>query len=214
MPSSSASAALPSVTSVGGVEQLPLSGPQQSSDFRIMGAPPPRQGDEPDAGYVSVTPGYFAAMSMQLRRGRVLARRTNATAPRVVVINETMARQFWPDENPIGKRIALSIESLRFDRPNAPPRLDFEGGAREIVGVVADVRASAIADPAMPALFIPFAQRPVADLTLTVRTAATRRDSWVRSARPFARSTPISRCRRGRRCRTSSPRRCSSRATG
>jgi len=163
--------ALPTVLSAGGVEQLPLSGPQQSSDFRIIGAPPPPQGDEPDAAYVSVTPGYFPAMSLELRRGRVLAASDAATSPRVAVINESMAKRFWPNENPIGKRVALSIESLRFDRPNAPPRLDFEGSAREIVGVVADVRASAIADPAMPALYIPFAQRPVADLTLAVRTS-------------------------------------------
>jgi len=66
--------------------------------------------------------------------------------------------------------VALSLESLRFDRPNAPPRLDFEGAAREIVGVVADVRASAIADPALPAMYVPFAQRPVSNLTLAVRT--------------------------------------------
>ena len=50
--------ALPGVHAVGAVEQLPLSGPQQSSDFRIIGAPPPPQGDEPDAAYVSATPGY------------------------------------------------------------------------------------------------------------------------------------------------------------
>jgi putative ABC transport system permease protein len=136
-----------------------------------MGVEPPRPGDEPDASYVSVTPGYFAAMDVRLRRGRGLAASDHATAPRVVVVNETMARRFWPNESPIGQRIALSIESLRFDRPNAPPRLDFEGAAREIVGVVADVRASAIADPAQPALYVPFAQRPVADLTLAVRTS-------------------------------------------
>ena len=57
---------------VGAVEQLPLSGPQQTSDFRIMGAPPPQPGDEPDAAYVSVTPGYFSALSLTLRRGRVI----------------------------------------------------------------------------------------------------------------------------------------------
>jgi putative ABC transport system permease protein len=163
--------ALPSVQGVGAVEQLPLSGPQQSSDFRIVGAPPPPQGDEPDASYVSATPGYFATMSMRLRRGRFLAASDDAAAPRVAVINETMARRFWPNESPIGKRVALSVEALRFDRPNAPPRFDFEGSAREIVGVVADVRASAIADPARPALYIPFAQRPVTDLTLAVRTS-------------------------------------------
>ena len=162
--------ALPSVVKVGGVEQLPLSGTQQMSDFRIIGAPPPPTGNEPDAAYSSVTPGYFTAMSLVLRQGRVIEATDGATAPRVTVINEAMARRFWPNENPIGKRVALSIESLRFDRPNTPPTLDFEGSAREIVGVVADVRASAIADPAMPAMYIPFAQRAVKDLTLAVRT--------------------------------------------
>jgi putative ABC transport system permease protein len=162
--------ALPGVRSVGGVEQLPLSGPQQSTDFRIIGAPPPRQGDEPDAAYASVTPGYFSAMSLVLRRGRVLTEADGRSAPRVAVINEAMARRFWPNENPIGKRVALSVESLRFDRPNAPPRFDFDGSAREIVGVVADVRASGVADPALPALYMPLAQRPVSDLTLAVRT--------------------------------------------
>jgi len=161
---------LPGVRSVGGVEQLPLSGPQQTTDFRIIGAPPPPPGDEPDVAYSSVTPGYFSSMALVLRRGRVLNATDGVTAPRVAVINEAMRKRFWPNENPVGKRVALSIESLRFDRPNAPPRLDFEGAAREIVGVVADVRASAIADPALPAMYVPFAQRPVSNLTLAVRT--------------------------------------------
>ena len=52
--------ALPGVRSVGAVEQLPLSGPQQMTDFRIIGAPPP-PGDEPDVAYSSVTPGYFSS---------------------------------------------------------------------------------------------------------------------------------------------------------
>jgi putative ABC transport system permease protein len=163
--------ALPSVRAVGGAEQLPLTGPQQSTDFRIIGAPPPREGEEPDVAYASVTPGYFPAMSLVVLRGRPLATTDGPTGPRVAVINETMARRFWPNESPIGKRVALSTESLRFTRPDAPPTLDFEGSAREIVGVVADVRASAIADPALPALYVPFTQRPVADLTLTVRTS-------------------------------------------
>jgi len=162
--------ALPGVRSAGGVEQLPLTGPQQMTDFRIMGAPPPRPGDEPDVVYGSVTPGYFSSMALVLRGGRVLNASDGAGAPRVAVINEAMRKRFWPNENPVGKRVALSIEALRFDRPNAPPRLDFEGAAREIVGVVADVRASAIADPALPAMYVPFAQRPVSNLTLAVRT--------------------------------------------
>jgi putative ABC transport system permease protein len=161
---------LPGVRSVGAVEQLPLSGPQQMTDFRIIGAPPPRPGDEPDVAYGSVTPGYFSSMALVLRRGRVLNASDGAAAPRVAVINEAMRKRFWPNENPVGKRVALSSEALRFDRPDAPPRLDFEGAAREIVGVVGDVRASAIADPALPAMYVPFAQRPVSNLTLAVRT--------------------------------------------
>ena len=163
--------ALPAVRSVGAVEQLPLTGPQQSSDFRIIGAAPPTPGSEPEAAYVSITPGYFTSMSLVLRRGRFIEASDRATSPRVMVINEAMARRFWRDENPLGKRVALSIESLRFDRPDAPPRFDFEGGAREIVGVVADVRASAISEAAMPEVYVPLTQRPVTDLTLTVRTA-------------------------------------------
>ena len=164
-------ASVPSVVAVGGIEQLPLSGPQQTTDFRVLDVAPPNPGEEPDAGYASVTPGYFEAMSLRLTRGRLLATSDGATSPRVAVINETMARRFWPNENPVGKRVALSIESLRFDRPNAPPRLDFEGAAREIVGVVADVRSSAITDAPLPAVYIPFSQRAVSNLTVTVRAA-------------------------------------------
>ena len=176
--------ALPAVSAVGGVEQLPLSGPQQSTDFRIMDAMPPQPGEEPDAAYVSATPGYFAALQLKLLRGRALAASDGAQSPRVAVINEAMSKRFWPNDDPIGKRIALSVESLRFDRSNAPPRLDFEGAAREIVGVVADVRASAIADPAMPGIYVPFAQRPVTDLTITVRTSGdpTRLTTPIRAA--------------------------------
>jgi putative ABC transport system permease protein len=163
--------ALPGVQSVGGVQQLPLSGPQESSDFRIMGAPPPRPGEEPEVAYASATPGYFSAMSLTLRRGRLLADADGTTAPRVAVINETMARRFWPNDNPIGKRVTLTIEALRFTQRNAPPTFDFEGSAREIVGVVADVRASAIGDPVLPAMYVPFAQRPVTNLTLAVRAS-------------------------------------------
>jgi putative ABC transport system permease protein len=110
-------------------------------------------------------------MSLTLRRGRLLADADGTTAPRVAVINETMARRFWPNDNPIGKRVTLTIEALRFTQRNAPPTFDFEGSAREIVGVVADVRASAIGDPVLPAMYVPFAQRPVTNLTLAVRAS-------------------------------------------
>jgi len=187
-------AALPSVVSAGGIEQLPLSGPQQTTDFRILGAPPPTPGDEPDVSYASVTPGYFDAMSLTLVRGRLLGLQDRPGASRVAVINETMARRFWPNENPIGKRVALSIESLRFDRPDAPPRLDFEAGAREIVGIVADVRSSGIAEAPLPAAYVPFAQRPVGNLSLAVRVRCAReiqRDGAITGCDPMRLVPPI-----------------------
>ena len=187
-------AALPSVVSVGGIEQLPLSGPQQTTDFRILGAPPPAPGDEPDVSYASVTPGYFDAMSLALVRGRLLGAQDDARSPRVAVINETMARRFWPNDDPIGKRLALSIESLRFDRPNAPPRLDFEAGAREIVGVVADVRSSGMAEAPLPASYVPFAQRPVGNLSIAVRmrcARAVQRDGAMTGCDPMRLVPPI-----------------------
>jgi len=187
-------AALPSVVSVGGIEQLPLSGPQQTSDFRILGAPPPAPGDEPDVSYASVTPGYFDAMSLTLVRGRLLGAHDDARSPRVTVINETMARRFWPNDDPIGKRLAISIESLRFDRPNAPPRLDFEAGAREIVGIVADVRSSGMAEAPLPAAYVPFAQRPVSNLSIAVRMRCARevqRDGAMTGCDPMRLVPPI-----------------------
>ena len=108
-------------------------------------------------------------MALVLRRGRVLNASDSADPRRaaLAVINEAMRERFWPGTR---TRWASGWRSASVgsgsDRPNTPPRLDFESAAREIVGVVADVRASAIADPALPAMYVPFAQRPVFNLTL------------------------------------------------
>jgi putative ABC transport system permease protein len=149
--------ALPGVQSVGGVQQLPLSGPQESSDFRIMGAPPPRPGEEPEVAYASATPGYFSAMSLTLRRGRLLADADGTTAPRVAVINETMARRFWPNEDPVGKRFC-------YGGPQCG------GPLLTIVGVVGDMRRTGFDKPVRYETFLPYTQLAPGTLTLVVRT--------------------------------------------
>ncbi|AHG87748.1 permease [Gemmatirosa kalamazoonensis] len=163
-------AALPGVRAVGAAETLPLGGPPPSSDFRVLGRDEPAPNDEPEAIFGAVTPTYFATMGIEVVRGRALAATDDEHAPPVAVINEALARKYFPDEDPIGKRLAISIEALRFDRPNAPPRLDFPSAERHIVGVVRDVRHDGLTDVARPEIFLPFRQRPARSLGVVART--------------------------------------------
>jgi putative ABC transport system permease protein len=159
---------LPGVQAAGAVEFLPLSGFDSAGFIRIEGKPPP--GAEDGAHYRSVASDYFRALSIPLVKGRVFTERDNRDAPRVAIINETMARRYWPAEDPIGQRVALVFESLRFF-PNRPPEVDLAQGLREIVGVVADVKHVGLQAAPVPEMFTPFLQRPVRDLTLVVRAA-------------------------------------------
>ncbi|HJU88999.1 MAG TPA: ABC transporter permease [Gemmatimonadaceae bacterium] len=162
-------AALPGVRAVGIGEQLPFTGPVQRSDFRIAGELDVDPARQPSAAYGSVSPNYFAALGIGLRRGRMLDARDGAHAARVAVISEEMAKRYWPNQDPLGKRFALSTEALRFDRAG-PPRLDYESAMREVVGVVADVKRGALDDRPLPEVYVPLAQRPVLDFSVVMRT--------------------------------------------
>jgi acyl-CoA synthetase (AMP-forming)/AMP-acid ligase II len=98
---------LPGVQAAGLTHSLPL-----ISDwvlgFKIEGRPEVRPADLPNTNYYSVTPDYFPAMGVRLIRGRLFNQHDDARAPRVAVINETLARQFFPHEDPIGKRILVT----------------------------------------------------------------------------------------------------------
>jgi putative ABC transport system permease protein len=163
--------ALPGVRAAGAIEQLPFSGPTQSTDFRIIGEAEPLPGQAPQTPYGAATPDYFRAMSIPLVRGRKLERADDDRAAKVVVINEAFARRFFPNDDALGQKISLSVEALRFDRPNSPPRLDFPDAAREIIGIVADVRQQSAGEAAAPMAYIPLSQRPSRDMTLTVLVA-------------------------------------------
>jgi putative ABC transport system permease protein len=161
---------LPGVQAAGAVEFLPLSGFDSSGFIRIEGRPPSAE-DDRRAHYRSVTSDYFRALGIPLVKGRAFTDRDNREGPRVAIINETMARRYWPAEDPIGKRVALVFESLRFF-PNRPPELDLAQGLREIVGVVADVKHLGLEAAPVPEMFTPFLQRPVRDLALVVRASS------------------------------------------
>jgi putative ABC transport system permease protein len=98
---------LPGVTAAGAINHLPLAGDLWGRGFTIEGRPKPKPGESPRAVYRIVMPGYFQTMRLPLRRGRAITERDDTGEPGVVIINERAAREYWPGEDPIGKRITL-----------------------------------------------------------------------------------------------------------
>lgn len=162
-------ASLPGVMTAAAVQFLPLSGLDSSTGFYIDGRPAPARADEQQTHFRSISAGYFDAMHIAIARGRPFSERDIETAPRVAIINETMARRYWPGESAIGRRIALDLEAMRF-YPDRPPTIDIAGAMREIVGIARDVRHDSLQASAAPEMYIPFEQKPVQDMTLVVRT--------------------------------------------
>jgi len=153
----SATAAIPGVGAAGAINFLPLAQFGFNGPFTIPGRPPSAPVDRaPVLEYRMVTPGYFAAMGIPLRRGAPFTERDGEYERPVVIINETMARQFWPDSDPIGARLQLGME------PSAI--------VREIVGVVGNVRSQALNRPPVPEAFVPYAQAPINSVTIAIRS--------------------------------------------
>ena len=148
---------LPGVSAAGAVSLLPLTPQGAATRFTIVGRPAPEPGHWISADIRIADPGYFAAARIPLERGRGLAATDRADAPPVVVINETMARKFWPNENPIGARLQIS-----WTHPDAQP---------EIVGVVGDVRVSTLDGELRPMIYYPQAQEPSGYMAIVARHA-------------------------------------------
>ena len=133
--------ALPGVQSAAGVFRIPITG-FATAIFTIQGQPVPA-GQEPNADYRTVSHDYFRTMKMAVTRGRGFDERDHAEAPDAVIINEELARRFFPDEDPVGKRLQVALEKTRW---------------REIVGVVASAKLSGLEAATDPAIYIPFQQ--------------------------------------------------------
>jgi putative ABC transport system permease protein len=146
--------ALPGVVSAGAAVTLPIGGDDFSSLYGVEGAPTPPPGQEPSAGMQIVTPGYFAAIGMHLLAGRDFTQSDSADAPRVVAINETLARQAWPGVDPVGRRM----------------RTDPEEPWMTVVALVSDMRHRGPSSPPRPEFYQPLAQRPFSSMAFVVRT--------------------------------------------
>jgi putative ABC transport system permease protein len=140
-------ASLPGARRAAVTTGLPMSGGGATIHFNIAGKPPKGPEEYRLAGYRAVTPGYFETLAIPLRSGRTFTERDRQGAPPVAIINESMARQYFNDVNPIGQRFAIGTEP------------DAESVFFEIVGVVGDVKQSFEAG-AKSEYYLPYGQYP------------------------------------------------------
>jgi putative ABC transport system permease protein len=140
--------ALPGVESAAFVAPMPFSGGNVGSDFRIEGRPKPEPGQEPDANNRSVTAQYFQAIRIPLIKGRYFTERDQRGGVGAAIINETLARLYFPNEDPIGKYIS----NIGANQNDGDPK------RWEIVGVIGDVRHSNLTKAPNPELYLPYQQ--------------------------------------------------------
>ncbi|MBX3277593.1 MAG: ABC transporter permease [Acidobacteria bacterium] len=153
--------ALPGVTSASASSVLPLSGANSALGFAIEGAPAEPARPYPNSSnFRIVRPGYFQTMGIRLVAGRDFdARDQNRSTP-VVIINESLARRYFPGENPLGKRINPSFG------------LDERGVLwREIIGVVKDVRHASLREESGAECYVAHTQAPANSIAIVARSA-------------------------------------------
>jgi putative ABC transport system permease protein len=148
-------AAVPGVQSAGGVNGLPLTGLGVGSFFAVDGRPAPTSEQRPMGILRSVTPGYFRTMGIPLVAGRLFTDADAKSAVPVILVNQTLARRFWPQSNPLGARLVLDTGSR----------------TAQVAGVVGDVKPDRVEGEDWPTIYDPYAQAPVTTMTLVVRTS-------------------------------------------
>jgi putative ABC transport system permease protein len=146
---------LPGVEAAAVTGALPLSRGSHGSAIAIEGRPPAEDGNEPFALSGTVSPDYFRLMRIPVRAGRGVDASDRADGLPAAVVNEAMAKRFWPGESAVGRRV----------------RFGNTGPWRTVVGVVADVKDSRLANPTLPTVYVPLAQSALSFGYVVVRTA-------------------------------------------
>ncbi|HKB07253.1 MAG TPA: ABC transporter permease, partial [Candidatus Polarisedimenticolia bacterium] len=152
------SAALPGVSAAALTSDLPLSGVDSFLGFVIEGRPEPKPYEGPESGFHQVSPDYFRSLGIPLLRGRTFDARDAKTAPAVAIVSDTLAKRYWPGEDPVGRRVSFGTN---------------DKGERDwttIVGVVADVRQKGLHANLRPECYVPYTQAPSRYATLVVRS--------------------------------------------
>lgn len=173
--------ALPGVQAAGLTLSLPFDGSNWGSIFIVAGQPVPPRAELPSAAWIPVSPGLFPGLGMRLIRGRAFSATDGPDSPKVMMVNETMARRLWPGQNPIGQRVKQG-------RPES------ETPWREVVGVVADVKLEGVDQETPLQAYLPLAHNAVSNLYLVVRTAgdpALATGAVVAAMHGFDRDVPV-----------------------
>ena len=152
--------AIPGAVDVAATNCLPL---QNSFGmiFDILGRPKGNQPFTGGAGFYSISPGYFSTFKIPLLRGRHFTEQDNSSAPGVVMINQAMARQYWPKGDPLKDRMQIA--------PGAGPA--FAEPPRQVIGIVGDTHDQGLNRDPFPIMYIPLAQMPDAETALNSRVA-------------------------------------------
>jgi putative ABC transport system permease protein len=151
-------AAIPGVESAGEVSYLPLAGSGAATGFTIVGQPAALPGQGPTTDVSVCDNGYFHALKVPLLRGRIFSEREMREKSNVVVINDALARRYFPNQDPLGKSLVIAMND-----PNVPT---------EIIGVVGSVKFADFATDARPTTYWPHPQLAYSAMTLTVRTSS------------------------------------------
>jgi putative ABC transport system permease protein len=156
-------AAVPGVSAAAATSHLPIGAGGFSISVFVEGAATAKPSEVPTAFYRAVTPNYFPALGIALRRGRLFDENDRPGTPRVAIVNATMARLLFQDRDPLGRRFTLD---------------DDERAPLEVVGVASDIRHFGLENEPRPELYVPYVQAPESywrwtsrSLTLLMRTA-------------------------------------------
>ena len=150
---------LPGVEAAALTIVLPLSGSNTDSSFAIEGRPMGGNEPGPDEEVRTISPDYFRVLKTSLLRGRLFAESDNADAPGVVIINDALAKKYWPNEDALGKRITFS------DTRKPDPKW------LTIVGIARSIRHRGLDVEPAPEYYLPLAQQAQSDMILAVRSA-------------------------------------------
>jgi putative ABC transport system permease protein len=153
----SRTSAIPGVESAAGANAVPLGANYNRRGFSIPGLPPPPPGEENNAEFRLVTPDYFRTMGIRLLKGRFFNANDRLGSASVVMISESMAKRFWPNEDPIGKRIVVA-DAIKPE-------------SREIVGAVGDTLSHGLASDVQLEIYRPFYQAGWPFFHLVVHTS-------------------------------------------
>ena len=145
---------VPGVQSVSLVRGLPFSGNGGTTAIILPDREPPPKGQEPEVMFNTAMPNYFETIGIPFIKGRLFGNQDQANTPPVVIINQTMAQRFWPDQDPLGKQIKF-VE---------------DGTTGTVVGVVGDAKHYWLEEESRPQMYAAYSQQPGIFATVVIRT--------------------------------------------